>query len=131
MNSVEPNEHYGHPSRRTVRGPIIAVSTDDTRDDEMGYSHADATDYKNGFPAKAVDEEDCRDRGEEHDDADDAGGEERGGVAAKAEAVEDEGGVVEDCVDLGRRGQRRRKEEQNGLPGREAYAVPLLEDLCG
>lgn len=80
--------------------PVVAVSADDSGYDEVRAGHTDSTDDKDGLAAKAVDVQDSWDRGQEHDDADNAGGEQGGGTAAETKAVEDEWCVVEDGVDL-------------------------------
>ncbi len=44
-------------------------------------SHAYSADYEDGLAAEFVNVQDCGDSGEEDNDADDAGGEQRDGVA--------------------------------------------------
>jgi hypothetical protein len=81
-----------------VRVPRIAVSGDDSSDDDVTGCHSDGTDGEDGLAADSVDVEDRRDGGDEHDDADNAGCEERNGDTGEPKVFENGGGVVEDCI---------------------------------
>ena len=65
----------------------------------MADAHGDGAEGQDGLAAQAVDVQDRWNRGHEHDDADDAGGEQTGGIGAQAERAEDLRRVVEDGVD--------------------------------
>lgn len=82
-----------------MRGPLVDVDAEEDGDDGVADAHAYRAGDHDGLAAQLVDVEHCGDGGEEHGDADDAGGEEGGGVAGGAEGGEDGGGVVEDRVD--------------------------------
>lgn len=79
--------------------PGIAVSCDDSSNDDVTSCHADCTNGENRFAADAVDVEDRRNGGDEHDDADNASCEERNGDASEPKIFENGGSIVEDCVD--------------------------------
>lgn len=99
MDDEQPDHAHGRPAGRRVVVPLVDVFRDDDGDDDVARRHADGADGEDGFAADAVNPEDRGDRRDEHHDADDAGGEEGGGVFAEAELVEDGGGVVKHGVD--------------------------------
>jgi hypothetical protein len=74
--------------------PVLGVAADEPGDDEMAGRHADRSGDEDGLSAEFVDVEHCGDGEDKFKNAYDAGGEEGGGGAAKAEVVEDEGGVI-------------------------------------
>jgi hypothetical protein len=105
VNSVKPDKDNSSPASALMgfgaiigRGgsfPVLSVSGSDTSDDKVGNGHANTTNDEDCLPAKSVDVQDGRDRGEEHDDANNSSCEERDGIVGtltctEANALEDE-----------------------------------------
>lgn len=90
----------GGPARGGILRPIVPAFGDNDGDDSFADAHANRADHHQRLAADFVDVDDGGDGGGDVDDADDAGGEERGGAAGEAERLKDDGGVVNDWVDL-------------------------------
>jgi len=102
----EPDHDDGGPSGRGVRGPGVLKGAGDTSDDEVTGGHADCTSDEHRLSTELVDVHDGWNSGDEHDNADDACGEEGDGVGGEAEIIKDLGGVVEHCIVASDRQQR-------------------------
>lgn len=87
------------PPSRLVRLPGIAVGGDNGGDDNVTGCHANGAYGEDRLAADAVDVENRRDGGDEHDDADDSSCEERDCYAGETEVFKNCGSVVEDRVD--------------------------------
>lgn len=96
MHNEQPDHHYGSPSSRLLVVEVVNVLGKNDRDDEVAESHAEGTDREYRPASDAVDPEDGRNGGDEHDNAHDTGGEETGRRLAEAELTEDGRGIVED-----------------------------------
>lgn len=101
VDGVQPDEDDSSPGRTLVVVPVVLVRASNTSDDEVGNRHPETSDDENRLTAETIDEENGRDGGEEHDDADHTGGKKRDGTASQTDTLEDEGGVVENRVHLG------------------------------
>jgi hypothetical protein len=77
MDDEKPDHDHGAPSCTFVLWPRVAVFCNEGCDDDVGGCHPDCTDCENGLPPQPVDVKNRRDGGDEHDDADDAGCQER------------------------------------------------------
>jgi hypothetical protein len=101
----KPNEHDSCPACRGRRStpsigiPLFLELTNDTSYNEMADSHDDGARNKNGLSAPAVQINDGRNGGKEHDDADNARCQKRCGVTSEIKTGEDERGVIQDEVD--------------------------------
>lgn len=69
--------------------------------DKMTNCHAYCADNEGRLATPAVDVHDRRNGGNKHDDANHTGCEKRNGVVGKPEFAEDDGGIVQNCVDSG------------------------------
>lgn len=101
MDDKQPDHADGSPTGGLVVRPVVGVLGKDDSDDDVARRHADGTDGQNGSATDTVNPQDGRHGGDEHDDTDDAGGEELSGVAALTELLEDCRRVVEHGVDTG------------------------------
>lgn len=96
MHHKQPDHNNGSPSSRLLVVEVVNVLGKNHCDDEVAESHADGTDREYGLASDAVDPKNGRNGGDEHDDADHAGGEETGRGLAEAKLTEDGRGIVKD-----------------------------------
>lgn len=99
VNDEEPDHGNGGPTGSLVVWPVVGVLGKENGNDDVACSHADGTGNQHGLASDSVDPQNSWDSGNEHDDANHAGGKEGNGVGGLSEILEDGRGVVKHGVD--------------------------------
>lgn len=99
VDDEQPDHSDGGPTSSRVSLPLILVLGEDDGDNDVAGGHSNGADDKDGLTTELVDVCYSGEGSEPHDNTNDTGGEERGGVAAQTEVLEDRGCVVQDSVD--------------------------------
>lgn len=99
VDNEEPDHGDGSPSSSLVGVPSVLELTEDDSNDEMAKSHTDGTGDENWLATSFVDPKNSWNSGDEHDDTDDTGRKEGGGVGILTELLENAWCVVENSVD--------------------------------
>ena len=94
---VDPNQDHGGPAGVHVVGPVVPELGDDDADRQDADEHDDGACHEHGFAAQPVDEEHGGQRADHENRPGHTRGQESDGARRETEALEDVGGVVDNC----------------------------------